>query len=140
MPCSIWLEQTLISCMIEPENIIHAAVVTSLLNLSPHTGLFECHKLLFSFAMTVRIQEVESHLNRDELDFFIKGNISLEKSARQKPFDWLPDQGWEDIIKLMTVVPDVFGSLADDIERNERAWKEVRVHCACPSSILEPNA
>lgn len=42
-------------------------------------GLFEVHKLLFSFQMTIRIQEVESGLNRDELDFFIKGNISLEK-------------------------------------------------------------
>ncbi len=36
------------------------------------TGLFEVHKLLFSFAMTTKIQEVESSLNHEELDFFIK--------------------------------------------------------------------
>ncbi len=30
------------------------------------------HKLLFSFAMTTKIQEVESELNREELHFFIK--------------------------------------------------------------------
>ena len=30
-------------------------------------------------------------------------------------------------MKLTTVLPDVFGSLADDIERNERSWKEVRM-------------
>ena len=42
-------------------------------------GLFEVHKLLFSFQMTIRIQEEEEGLNRDQLDFFIKGNISLEK-------------------------------------------------------------
>lgn len=35
-------------------------------------GLFEVHKLLFSFAMTTKIQEVESSLNHEELDFFIK--------------------------------------------------------------------
>lgn len=29
-------------------------------------------------------------------------------------------------MKLTTVLPDVFGSLADDIERNERSWKDVR--------------
>ena len=41
--------------------------------LSPWlSGLFEQHKLLFSFSMTVKIQEVESSLNRDELDFFMK--------------------------------------------------------------------
>lgn len=54
-----------------------------------------------------------------------QGNISLEKSARMKPFDWIPDQGWEDIMKLTTVFPDVFGSLSDDVEKNERSWKEV---------------
>ncbi len=90
-------------------------------------GLFESHKLLFSFAMTMKIQEVEASLNHEELDFFIKGNISLEKSARPRPFDWLPEQGWEDVMKLVAVLPDAFGSLADDVDRNERTWKEVRL-------------
>jgi dynein heavy chain len=88
------------------------------------TGLFEVHKLLFSFQMTIRIQEVESSLNRDELDFFIKGNISLEKSTRKKPYEWLSDQGWEDIMKLIKLDPEVFGSLADDLEKSEKTWKE----------------
>lgn len=93
--------------------------------------------------MTTKIQEVESTLNHDELNFFIKvyfkqltscdyinlhtqGNISLEKSARLKPHDWLPDQGWEDIMKLTTTNTEIFGSLADDIEKNGSAWKKVR--------------
>ena len=54
-----------------------------------------------------------------------QGNISLEKSARRRPFDWVPEQGWEDVVKLTIVLPDVFVSLADDIERNEKSWKEV---------------
>jgi alpha-D-ribose 1-methylphosphonate 5-triphosphate synthase subunit PhnI len=37
-----------------------------------NVGLFEVHKLLFSFAMTTKIQEVESSLSHEELDFFIK--------------------------------------------------------------------
>ena len=41
------------------------------------------------------------------------------------PYDWIPEQGWEDIIKLMTINSEVFGSLADDIEKNEKVWKEV---------------
>lgn len=28
-------------------------------------------------------------------------------------------------MKLTTVFPDVFGSLSDDVEKNERSWKEV---------------
>ena len=76
--------------------------------------------------MTIKIQEVEEHLNHEELNFFIKGNISLEKSARVKPFSWIPDQGWEDIIKLSEISADVFGSLPSDVEKNEQAWKDVR--------------
>lgn len=81
-------------------------------------------------------------MNREELDFFIKGNISLEKSSRCKPHDWIPDQGWEDITKLMTVTPNVFGSLADDIEKNPKAWQEVSedetdwLSLTCGSALL----
>jgi len=90
-------------------------------------GLFEVHKLLFSFQMTIKIQEVEESLQHEELDFFIKGNISLEKSSRLKPYNWIPDQGWEDIIRLSEISPDVFGSLPGDVEKNEKAWKEVSI-------------
>lgn len=54
-----------------------------------------------------------------------KGNLSLEKSTRKKPFDWLPDQGWEDIVKLAELFPEQFGSLPDDVEKNSSDWKSV---------------
>ena len=75
--------------------------------------------------MTIKILEADGKLNPEELDFFLKGNISLEKSSRTKPFPWLPDQGWEDIQRLITVTPEAFSSLGDDIERHGQAWKEV---------------
>jgi hypothetical protein len=34
------------------------------------------------------------------LDFFLKGNLSLEAHPRRKPHDWLPKQGWQDLMKL----------------------------------------
>ena len=73
----------------------------------------------------MKIQEVESSLKKEELDFFMKGNLSLEKSSRRKPYDWIPDQGWEDLIRLQEVCPEEFGTLADDVERNEKQWKTV---------------
>ena len=48
-------------------------------------GLFERHKLMLSFQMTIKIQEGEGRLNREQLDFFLKGNLSLEKSKRKSP-------------------------------------------------------
>ena len=54
-----------------------------------------------------------------------QGNIALEKSRRKKPYAWFPDEGWEDVIRLAEVFPDNFGSLLEDIEKNEKAWKRV---------------
>ncbi|KAI5616269.1 dynein heavy chain 10, axonemal [Silurus asotus] len=88
------------------------------------TGLFERHKLLFSFNMTIKIEQAEGRVPQEELDFFLKGNLSLEKSARKKPCDWLPDQGWEDIVRLLELFQNEFGSLISDIEKNPTEWKD----------------
>ncbi|XP_060895064.1 dynein axonemal heavy chain 10 [Labrus mixtus] len=87
------------------------------------TGLFERHKLLFSFNLTIKIEQAEGRAPQEELEFFIKGNLSLEKSTRKKPCDWLPGQGWEDIVKLAELFPEQFGSLPDDVEKNSTDWK-----------------
>ena len=38
-------------------------------------GLFERHKLLFSFHMCAKILESSGKLNMDEYDFFLRGGI-----------------------------------------------------------------
>ena len=38
-------------------------------------GLFERHKLLFSFHMCAKILESAGKLNMDEYDFFLRGGI-----------------------------------------------------------------
>ncbi|GLI59150.1 hypothetical protein VaNZ11_000978 [Volvox africanus] len=95
-------------------------------------GLFERHKLMFSFQMTSKVLEGETPLDPALLDFFLKGNLSLEKAARRKPFDWLPDAGWQDLMRLVElgqkkVGPDgrmhALASLANDIESDEATWR-----------------
>ncbi|XP_048641449.1 dynein axonemal heavy chain 10 isoform X3 [Marmota marmota marmota] len=88
------------------------------------TGLFEKHKLLFSFNMTIKIEQAEGKIPQEELDFFLKGNISLEKSQRKKPCPWLSDQGWEDIILLSEMFSNKFGQLPGDVEDNITLWQE----------------
>jgi dynein heavy chain len=45
--------------------------------------------------------------------------VSLEKAAREKPFSWISDQGWEDIMKLTSTEEwEHFNSLADDVQKN----------------------
>ena len=88
------------------------------------TGIFEKHKLLFSFQMTMKLELSEGRVNQDQLNFFIKGNVSLEKSPKKNPTKWLSSQGWEDIIKLATDFPEKFASLPNDIEENNSLWKD----------------
>ena len=88
------------------------------------TGIFEKHKLLFSFQITIKLELDHGTLLQSELDFFIKGNVALEKSKRKKPFHWLPDSGWEDCVRLQEVEAATFGTLLEDIEKNEKIWKE----------------
>jgi dynein heavy chain len=88
------------------------------------TGIFEKHKLLFSFDITIKLEQDRGNLTPDELDFFIKGNLSLEKSKRKKPANWIHDSTWEDCVRLSRDYSQ-FTTLLDDIEHNENVWKKV---------------
>lgn len=85
-------------------------------------GIFERHKLMFSFQMTVMIADADDELNKAEFDFFLKGNTALEAVSEKKPFQWFPEQGWKDLDKLLTV-DKCFMNLREDIKRDEAAWK-----------------
>uniref|UniRef100_A0A3P8W3I0 Uncharacterized protein n=1 Tax=Cynoglossus semilaevis TaxID=244447 RepID=A0A3P8W3I0_CYNSE len=63
---------------------------------------------LFSFNMTIKIEQAEGRQTMFE---------------RTKPCDWLPDQGWEDIVKLAEHFPEKCGFLLDDMEKNSTDWK-----------------
>ncbi|CAF1153283.1 unnamed protein product [Adineta ricciae] len=87
------------------------------------TGIFEKHKLLFSFNITTKLEQDRGNVAQDELDFFIKGNLSLEKSKRKKPFAWIQDQTWEDCVRLARDFSQ-FTTLLDDVENHEHDWKK----------------
>jgi len=62
-------------------------------------GIFERHKLMFSFQMTTMIMDGDGVLNKKELDFFLKGNTSLDE-VEAKPYSWISINGWKDAVKL----------------------------------------
>jgi dynein heavy chain len=87
------------------------------------TGLFEKHKLMLSFQMTIRIIDGDGLLNHVHLDFFLKGNLSLEKAVQQNPFpEWFPDQGWQDLIRMMELGPQ-FAAVGLHFETHESEWQ-----------------
>ena len=86
-------------------------------------GIFERHKLMFSFQMTTMIMDGDGELNKVELDFFLKGNTSLDTISRDKPYVWLSINGWKDLHRLNTL-GDSFKTIIDDIENNGKVWKD----------------
>ncbi|CAH8518373.1 unnamed protein product [Schistosoma turkestanicum] len=88
------------------------------------TGIFEKHKLLFSFQITSKLEMNLGNLTTEEMDFFIKGNVSIEKTKTVNPLpDWLPDSSWKDLSRLIEQFPEYYGSLTDDLVRLNEQWK-----------------
>lgn len=88
------------------------------------TGIFEKHKLLFSFQICTRIEQSIHNISQTELDFFIKGNVGLDKTTKINPAKWLVTSGWEDIVKLSTDFSDNFSELCDDLKNHVDDWQE----------------
>jgi len=60
-------------------------------------GIFEKHKLMYSFQMITMIMDGDNVLNKIEFDFFLKGNTSLDAVEAKKPMEFLSENGWKDI-------------------------------------------
>ena len=67
--------------------------------------------------------EGEKQLNNDELDFFLKGNTSLEQVARRPPYKWVSEQGWKDMQKLVHIGEE-YKNFILDLENNEELFKK----------------
>lgn len=88
------------------------------------SGIFEKHKLLFSFQIASKLQQSEGKLSQVELDFFIKGSMSLDKSELQCPAKWLTDKGWNDLIYLALNFPDAFIEIPAHFTNNMAEWRD----------------
>eukprot|EP01022_Parablepharisma_sp_SALTPOND_P017583 TRINITY_DN2831_c0_g1_i1.p1 TRINITY_DN2831_c0_g1~~TRINITY_DN2831_c0_g1_i1.p1 ORF type:complete len:4437 (+),score=698.95 TRINITY_DN2831_c0_g1_i1:410-13720(+) len=89
------------------------------------TGIFESHKLMFSFHMTTALLAQDGELNRAEFDFFLKGNTSIEENIPKKPtaLGWISDNGWKDMQSLISLEP-LWEKLVDDLVNDNDKWKE----------------
>ncbi|KAK2862756.1 hypothetical protein Q5P01_002289 [Channa striata] len=85
-------------------------------------GLFEVHKLLFSFQMCTKILEVAGKLNMDEYSFFLRGGLVIDKEDQMENpcTSWLADSSWDNITEL-DKLPNFHGIMAS-FEQYPREW------------------
>lgn len=84
-------------------------------------GLFEKHKLLFSFQMCAKILEASGKLNLDEYNFFLRGGVVLDREAQMdNPCKWLDDVAWDNITELDKLAS--FMGIANSFDQYPRDW------------------
>ncbi|CAF1063283.1 unnamed protein product [Rotaria sordida] len=85
-------------------------------------GLFEAHKLLFSFQMCVKILEAAGKINMDEYQFFLRGGIVLDRESQMDNPNpqWLADSSWDNITELAKLAN--FHGIIESFEQYPRDW------------------
>jgi len=89
------------------------------------TGIFENHKLMYSFQLTMMVMNGAGRLDRSHVDFMLKGYTSLAAIERKNPAaEWLLDRAWKDLHGLQALNnASKFSTIIDDVCNNLEAWK-----------------
>nr|CAD7568025.1 unnamed protein product [Timema californicum] len=85
-------------------------------------GLFEQHKLLFSFHMCIKILEAQGKVNLVEYNFLLKGGVVLD---REEQMDnpcaaWLSEEAWDNVTEL-DKIPGFHGVITS-FEQYPKDW------------------
>ncbi|XP_042305526.1 dynein axonemal heavy chain 6 [Sceloporus undulatus] len=78
-------------------------------------GLFEQHKLIYSFMLCIEIMRQKEELTDAEWNFFLRGAAGLDKSRPPKPeIPWLEENTWFMCCDLEETLPS-FEGIQDDL-------------------------
>jgi dynein heavy chain len=90
---------------------------------SVNRGLYEADKLTFVLLVTLKILITAGHLKYGDLTLFLRGGAALDiDSVRKKPFNWISNEAWLNVIEL-SQSQKFFNSLPNDIAANEGMWR-----------------
>lgn len=101
---------------------------TTMLYKNVCRSLFEKHKLLFSFLLSIKIMQGEERMDGEELRFFLQGATSLDL-AEPNPIangeGWLSDKTWGEVIAASKLA--ALSGLTESFKSNLNQWEGVFV-------------
>lgn len=102
-------------------NIIE--VMTYMVYRYINRGLYEADKLTFKLLVTLKILITASYLKTSDLTLFLRGGAALDiESVRRKPFSWISNEAWLNVVELSQSVK-FFSNLTNDMASNESMWR-----------------
>ena len=104
------------------ENIIET--MTYIVYRYINRGLYEKDRLIFVFIVTMKILITSDLIQQSEMDIFLRGGAALDiNSVQAKPFSWMSDSAWLNIVVLTQRIP-FFKTLTNDIRAADVVWKK----------------
>jgi dynein heavy chain len=99
-------------------------------------GLYEEHKLTFVFIVTLKVLVVDKVIMQSDVGLFLQGGAALSiDNARKKPYAWLSDEAWLNVLEVSSKC-SFYKDLADNMTRNESAWREFYEHNSPESGVI----
>ena len=113
-----------------PSNVLEER----LLNINDHftyslyenvcRSLFEKHKLLFSFVLTIKIRQGDNKISNKEWRYLLSGPAG-EITVPDNPTTWIPNNQWPDVYRQFygTGQLDSFKDIHEHFMRHSDQWK-----------------
>ena len=112
------------------------AILTESVSAQVCRSLFEAHKLLFSFLMTIKIMMGDDRVDALEWRFCISGQTIKPLEMKNPAEDWIEANTWTEILSLGGL-SDVFKGLPQAVKDNLAGWRKV-YDSETPQSIGYP--
>jgi len=86
-------------------------------------GLYEEDKLLFLLLLTLKVLVTAGHLSSGDVALFLRAGAALDiNTVRRKPFNWLSNESWLNVIQL-SMSNKFFSQLPNEMSGNEGMWR-----------------
>jgi len=86
-------------------------------------GLYEEHKLPYVLLITMKILVTANLLKNSDITLLLRGGAALDiNSARRKPFNWMSNEAWLNVVMLSQQCK-FFTNLTSDMTGNEAMWR-----------------
>ncbi|XP_029367943.1 dynein heavy chain 6, axonemal [Echeneis naucrates] len=111
--------------------LLDQILLNSYINVS--RGLFEQHKLIYSFILCVEIMRQRGEISDVEWQYFLRGAASLEKDYAERPdVPWLSDFHWQTCCQLEDTLP-CFKDISKQITRTN-----IHIKLGCFQASINP--